>query len=169
MRINAQLIDASNGQQLWAERYDSKMDDVFALQDNITRKIILALEMKLTPSEEKAGCGQGDQKSRGLRRVPQGSAELSLLTAESLADARENLEKAVNLDPEFSKAYAALAGVYWRAGQFVGLQRGLDLKDVYSMHMAILKAHDFLKKAMKKPTALAYGLKSPDLSMPIPA
>ena len=40
MRINAQLIDASNGQHLWAERYDRKFDDVFALQDKITRKII---------------------------------------------------------------------------------------------------------------------------------
>ena len=160
MRINAQLIDASNGQQLWAERYDGKMDDVFALQDNITRKIILALEMKLTPSEEKAVADKGTKNLEAYDAYLKGLQSYRLLTAESLADARENLEKAVNLDPEFSKAYAALAGVYWRAGQFVGLQRGLDLKDVYSVHMAILKAHDFLKKAMKKPTALAYGLKS---------
>jgi tetratricopeptide (TPR) repeat protein len=160
MRINAQLIDAANGQQLWAERYDGKMDDVFALQDNITRKIILALEMKLTPSEEKAVADKGTKNLEAYDAYLKGLQSYRLLTAESLAEAKENLERAVRLDPEFSKAYAALAVVYWRAAQFAGLQKGLGLEDVYSMHMATLKAHDFLKKAMKKPTALAYGLMS---------
>jgi adenylate cyclase len=160
MRINAQLIDASNGQQLWAERYDGKMDDVFALQDNITRKILLALEMKLTPSEEKSVTDKGTKNVEAYDAFLKGLQSYRVLTAESLADARVNLEKAVQLDPEFSKAYAALAVVYWRAGQFAGLQKGLDLDDVYSVHVATLKAHAFLKKAMKKPTALAYGLMS---------
>jgi len=160
MRINAQLIDASNGQQLWAERYDGKMDDVFALQDNITRKIILALEMKLTASEEKAVADKGTNNLEAYDAFLKGLQSYRLLTAEALADAKENLEKAVQLDPEFSKAYAVLAVVYWRAGQFAGLQKGLDLDDLDSVHTATLKAHDFLKKAMRKPTALAYGLMS---------
>jgi TolB-like protein/class 3 adenylate cyclase len=53
VRINAQLIDATTGGHLWAERYDGKMDDVFALQDRITRKIVGALAVKLTAGEEK--------------------------------------------------------------------------------------------------------------------
>jgi hypothetical protein len=59
MRINAQLIDTSNGQHLWAERYDRKSDDVFALQDKITRKIISALALKLTANEQKALTDKG--------------------------------------------------------------------------------------------------------------
>jgi TolB-like protein len=59
VRINAQLIDASNGQHLWAERYDGKMDDIFALQDKITRKIISALTLKLTAGEQKALTDRG--------------------------------------------------------------------------------------------------------------
>jgi adenylate cyclase len=53
VRINAQLIDATTGGHLWADRYDGKMDDVFALQDRITRKIVEALAVKLTVGEEK--------------------------------------------------------------------------------------------------------------------
>jgi adenylate cyclase len=57
VRINAQLIDATTGGHLWAERYDGKMDDVFALQDRITRKIVGALAVKLTAGEEKQDGG----------------------------------------------------------------------------------------------------------------
>ena len=97
MRINAQLVDAANGQQLWAERYDGKLDDVFALQDNITRKIILALEMKLTASEENAVADKGTKNLEAYDAFLKGLQSYRLLTAESLADAKENLEKAVQL------------------------------------------------------------------------
>jgi adenylate cyclase len=59
VRINAQLIDASNGHHLWADRYDGDMCDIFALQDKITRKIISALALKLTASEQKALTDRG--------------------------------------------------------------------------------------------------------------
>jgi adenylate cyclase len=53
VRINAQLIDATTGGHLWAERYDGKMENVFALQDRITQKIVSALKLKLTTGEER--------------------------------------------------------------------------------------------------------------------
>jgi len=52
VRINAQLIDAKNGQHIWAERYDRQMRDIFALQDEITLKIMSALQVKLTRGEQ---------------------------------------------------------------------------------------------------------------------
>ena len=52
MRINAQLIDAATGHHLWAERYDGDMSDIFALGDNITRKIAASLAVKLTADEQ---------------------------------------------------------------------------------------------------------------------
>ena len=51
VRINAQLIDATTGGHIWAERYDGTLDDVFALQDNVTREIIAALAVTLTGEE----------------------------------------------------------------------------------------------------------------------
>ncbi|NIO06928.1 MAG: adenylate/guanylate cyclase domain-containing protein, partial [Deltaproteobacteria bacterium] len=52
VRINAQLIDATTGGHLWAERYDGKLGDVFDLQDKITQKIVAALSVKLASGEQ---------------------------------------------------------------------------------------------------------------------
>ena len=52
MRVNAQLIDALDGTHVWADRYDGTYDDVFALQDRMTAKIIAALSLKLSPQEK---------------------------------------------------------------------------------------------------------------------
>jgi hypothetical protein len=54
VRINAQLIDATTGGHLWAERYDGSLADVFALQDNVTRQIVAALAVNLTAGELEA-------------------------------------------------------------------------------------------------------------------
>ena len=160
MRINAQLIDTSSGQHLWADRYDGKMDDVFALQDHITHKIISALALKLTANEKKAVADRGTNNIQAYDEFLKGWQNYRLLSKEGFAEAKVHLEKAVELDPEFCRAYAALAVLYWRASQFAGLQQGLGLTDFNSVSVATLKSHHLLKKAMKKPTALAYGLSS---------
>ena len=160
MRINAQLIDAANGQQLWAERYDGRLDDVFALQDNITRKIILALEMKLTVQRRKSRRGQGDPKPGSLRRLSQRSAELPAPDGRIPRRRKANLEK-----PCSSTRSSATPMPRWRwctgVRAVCRASREASISTTsYSVRLATLKAHDFLKKAMKKPTALAYGLMS---------
>ena len=52
MRINAQLIDAIKGNHLWSETYDRELKDIFAVQDDITRKILTALQVQLTRGEQ---------------------------------------------------------------------------------------------------------------------
>ena len=52
MRITAQLVDASTGHHLWADRYDGELKDIFALQDAVTQKIVAALQVKLTKGEQ---------------------------------------------------------------------------------------------------------------------
>ena len=52
VRITAQLIDAQTGGHVWSERYDRELKDIFALQDEITRKIMLAMQVKLTEGEQ---------------------------------------------------------------------------------------------------------------------
>ncbi len=112
LRISAQLADASNGVQLWGDRYDRQMVDIFALQDEVTRTIAATLGVKM--------------QDVALRRAMKKSAvELSaydcllrarrytwVLSAEAHADARDLLEKAVELDPLSADAHALLANVY---------------------------------------------------------
>src|SRR5262249_39117938 len=113
VRITAQLIDAITGYHLWADRYDRDLHDIFALQDEVTQKIVTALEVKLTPSEQER-LGQPltnnfdayDYYLRGL--------EYDLrLTKEANVHACQMYAKAVELDPQFATAYACLGFAYF--------------------------------------------------------
>jgi len=162
VRINAQLIDASNGQHLWAERYDGKFDDVFALQDKITHKIISALALKLTANEEKAVVDKGTDNLQAYDEFLKGWQGYRMLTKEGFAEAKIHLEKAVELDPDFARAYAALAVLYQKAIETAapGLRLGLGVTNHAELDAVRNKPQLLLKKAMKKPTALAHGLMS---------
>jgi TolB-like protein len=69
VRINAQLVDAVSGDHLWAERFDRSLDDIFAVQDEVTAKIVEALLGRLRAS----AAAQSAQKSRGLRSLRAGA------------------------------------------------------------------------------------------------
>jgi len=130
VRINAQLVDASTGQHLWAERYEGGLNDIFALQDGIIRKIVSALALKLTASEQEALADKGQETRWPYEEYLKGWENYRRFTNESFARAKIYLEKAVELDPEFARAYGALAMLYWKALTTSGLKRGLGLTDL---------------------------------------
>ena len=111
VRITAQLIDASSGGHVWAERYDRDLTDIFAVQDEVTNHIVEALRVKLSPSE-----------AARIADVPTESAEahdLFLKAREFLFGQRSSrevfehavsmLNRAIDLDPNYADAYAGLA------------------------------------------------------------
>jgi adenylate cyclase len=113
VRITAQLIDAATGYHVWADRYDRDLQDIFAMQDEVTKRIVTALEIKLT---------EGERQRLGY--VPTGSLEAydyylrglechSLATEKDNTQAQEMLEKAIQLDPQFALAYACLGWNYF--------------------------------------------------------
>ncbi len=109
VRITAQLIDATNGYHLWAERYDRKLAEVFAVQDDVTRKIVTALSVKLAGDEK-------DQLARGTignfeayDLLLRGRQYENRRTKEDNALAQDTYRRAIELDPEFARAYGALA------------------------------------------------------------
>jgi tetratricopeptide (TPR) repeat protein len=160
VRINAQLVETSTGQHLWAERYEGKMNDIFALQDGITQNIVSALALKLTASEQEALADKGTDNLLAYDHYLKGWESYRQQTDESFARAKFHLEKAVELDPEFSRAYAALAIMYWRAIEIAAFRQVLGLNHWTKVMQASLKSRDLLQKAMKKPTPLAHGLMS---------
>jgi adenylate cyclase len=109
IRITAQLIDASTEQHLWGERYDRDLKDIFALQDEITMKIMTALQVKLTEGEQARLFGKGTANLQAYEKVLQGREHIRRLNIEGNVQARELFEEAIALDPEYSIAYAALA------------------------------------------------------------
>ena len=156
VRINAQLIDATTGGHLWAERYDGHMADIFSLQDKITQKIVSALAVRLTSGEKENLASKGTDNLEAYDAFMRGWQHYLRHTPESFAQAISDFGKAVEIDPDFSRAYAALALVYMRASGSKEWYEVLET-DYFTLRV---KARHFLNIAMKKPTSLAYRVAS---------
>jgi TolB-like protein/class 3 adenylate cyclase/lipoprotein NlpI len=107
IRINAQLIDATTGGHLWAERYDRDYKDIFALQDEVVQRIVFALSVKLTQTEKEQLARKYTDNLEAYDYYLRGEQALQSFTVEGLAKARSMFEKAIELDPKFAQAYAA--------------------------------------------------------------
>jgi adenylate cyclase len=112
VRITAQLVDAKNGNHLWADRYDRELKDLFSLQDDITMKIITALEVKLTEGEQARITGSGTDNLDAYLKVLQARDLKRHQTIESNHKARRLVEEAIKLDPTYAQAYRWLSGTY---------------------------------------------------------
>ena len=118
VRINAQLIDATTGGHLWAERYDGSLEDVFALQDKVTAKIVEAMSVNLT-YEEREGLGSlGTADTDAHDAYLQGLSFYNRNTPEDNAKAESYFKSAVELDANFKSAYTALAKVYYKGREW---------------------------------------------------
>jgi TolB-like protein/Tfp pilus assembly protein PilF len=112
IRVNAQLIDALKGHHLWAERYDRDVKDIFAIQDEITMKIITALQVKLTSGEMIHVLAKGAKNIDAFTKYLQAVDLWTRLTKEANAQAKKLLEEAIALDPEYPGPYIGLAKTY---------------------------------------------------------
>jgi TolB-like protein/class 3 adenylate cyclase/Flp pilus assembly protein TadD len=112
VRINAQLIDATTGGHLWAERYDGELTDVFELQDRVTRQIIEALTLELTPEEDRRRQNLATENAAAHDAYLLGLSHYYRRTPEGFAEARRQFEKAIDLDPDYPTPYAALAKLF---------------------------------------------------------
>jgi TolB-like protein len=112
VRINAQLVDATTGHHLWAERFDGTFVDIFALQDRFTRKIVAALALKLTEDEQKNLTLRYTENVEAYDAYLKGRQYLIESGPEGLVKAVGYFEKAVELDPDYSSAHAGVASAY---------------------------------------------------------
>jgi TolB-like protein len=119
VRINAQLIETATGGHVWAERYDGSLDDIFAVQDEITDKIVAALQIRLTPREAAVAQHRITDSVEAYELYLKGRAEFNRYNPEGTSAAERLLEQAIDIDPEFAAAYAALSGVLQQGWSFV--------------------------------------------------
>jgi adenylate cyclase len=109
IRITVQLIDALTGHHLWAERYDRDLKDIFALQDEITMKIITALQVKLRPGETVHLMAKGSKNIDAYIKLLQAIELTGRGTKEANAQTKKLLEEAIALDPTYPRLYVCLA------------------------------------------------------------
>jgi TolB-like protein len=112
IRVTAQLIDVRTDTHLWSETYTRQLDDIFAVQDEIARAIVAALEITLSGGDEEKLATHSTSNVAAYNKYLQGRHLWNQRSARSLRAAVEPLREAVELDPGFSQAWAALADTY---------------------------------------------------------
>lgn len=112
VRINAELIDTSTGLQLWADRYDSELKDLFELQDDVRRKIVAALAVKLSPGEGRRLARKPTDNVEAYDLWARGREIEGHMTAKENVQARKMFLRAIVIDPQFASAYASIANTY---------------------------------------------------------
>lgn len=113
VRITAQLIDAATGHHLWAERYDRNLQDLFAVQDEITQHIVDALQVRLTEGEQLLVWRRHTRDPEAWNLVYKSIEHFRRFTKEDNIRARQYAERAAELDPEYAVAYNLLGWTYW--------------------------------------------------------
>ncbi len=108
LRITAQLINVKDGFHLWSETYEREMDDIFAIQDEISGAISTALELELGTAAPRAAAPP-TQNLEAYNLYLRGRYLLAARGGENMLQADELFERAVTLDPEFSAAWSAMA------------------------------------------------------------
>lgn len=130
VRISAQLIEGSSGGHLWAERYDRGLEDIFAVQDDVTEKIVRALEINLVGGAAAHEARDQTHDPEAYDCVLRGREQYRLFSKDSNAAARQLYERAITLDPNYAEPYAGLAETYvqdWFIGTEPTLDRAFEL------------------------------------------
>lgn len=128
VRINTQLIDTTTGGHIWAERYDGKLDNIFAVQDAILAKVVEAMELHLTDRErDRQDEGPKTDSLEAYDLVLQARKLLSRFDHNTAAEARDLLERAIEIDPSYVEAYSLLGFYYFDQWRVWGRQRDKNL------------------------------------------
>ena len=113
LRISTQLIDATTGEHVWAERYDRELRDLFTLQDEITEAIVGALSPALWRSEETRAARKESHRLDAWDSVARGWWHFQRQTKDDSAKARLFFEHAIELDPHHADGYVGVGATHW--------------------------------------------------------
>ncbi|MFL6570168.1 MAG: winged helix-turn-helix domain-containing protein [Burkholderiales bacterium] len=136
LKVNVRLTDSTTGQQLWSERYEKSVGDLFAVQDEIVARLVAALPVKLSEAERSRLARRYTRNLEAYDYFLRGQAALLTRTHEDNQTAREMYRKALALDPAFARAYAGLALTHaadyrnqWTDGGPQALARAFELAE----------------------------------------
>lgn len=113
IRLTAQLIDGQTGNHVWATRYDRNLEDIFAVQDELTETMVGAIEPELGKAEQERARLKKPGSLDMWDLYQRGMAALNALTADSLVEAEAIFDKVIALDSTFAAAFAGLAEIHY--------------------------------------------------------
>jgi tetratricopeptide (TPR) repeat protein len=112
IRVNAQLIEASSGRHQWADRYDRELEDIFTVQDEIVREIVVAMDVQLIEGEQARTLATGTANLEAWECVRLGMPDAVNATTGANLKAKELFERAIELDPGYAVAWVMLGWIY---------------------------------------------------------
>ena len=112
VRIIAQLVEVETGNQIWAERFDRDLEDIFEVQDEVTRSIVAVLPGRIQDDVVDRAARKPPENMKAYELMLQGKAYRDLLSSEGNAEARRCCQKAIELDPRYARAYMYLSDSY---------------------------------------------------------
>jgi adenylate cyclase len=134
VRITAQLLDAATGHHLWAERYDRNLEDIFALQDEITREIVAALDVRLLRGEQSTAWRHSLRRPEALDAYYRGLDALNRITSEANVQAAHSFGQVIRLEPDSPLGYLGSAWTHLSASRYgwsdsapLSMQRAAEL------------------------------------------
>ncbi len=145
IRITAQLIKVADGSHLWSEKFDREIEDIFAIQDEISLAIIDSLKIKLLGKEKEAIVKRHTENLEAYNLYLKGNYYCQMMTAEGFKKALEHFEQALQKDPNYALAYTGLATVYWYSSYWGNVPP----------NKAYPRAKEYTKKALELDNNLA--------------
>ena len=120
LRITAQLVNVADGFHLWSETYDRDMKDILAVQSDVARRVVEALQLQLGVDEERALAKKATENPEAHRLYLLGRYHFAKFTRAGWTNAIHSFEQALQVDPNFALAYCGLADTYgWAGGQLM--------------------------------------------------
>jgi adenylate cyclase len=114
VRVTAQLIDAETGHHLWADKFDGTLEDIFEIQDELTRRIVASVEPEMEQAELRKAATERAANLSAWDYFLRGRAQAHLMTPDGNTQARDFFEKAITLDADYADAFAGLSFTYQR-------------------------------------------------------
>jgi TolB-like protein/Tfp pilus assembly protein PilF len=148
VRVTAQLIDAQTNNHIWAERYDRDLKDIFAIQDDITMKIVTAMRVSLTDGEQARISAKGTDNLEAYLKCLKSHEYLLRMNREDNIRARKMAEEAIALDPGYARPYAILANTH---------QLDLWYRSTKSPKQSLAVAFKLAQEALRMDESLGYA------------
>jgi len=148
VRINAQLIDGTTGQNLWAERYDESTNNIWGIQAEITGRIVRTLAVRITEIEQQRVLAKPTDNFEAYEFLLKGQALLARQSRNENFEARKLFRRAIELDPNYATAYSGLGWTYYEAVQWGWTG---------SPQQAVQQAYDLSQKALSLEASDIFG------------
>jgi len=145
IRVTAQLVEAETGKQVWSERYDRDLVDIFAVQDEITEAVTIAIAPAIAAAEQQRAMRKPPGSLDAWGAYQRGLWHLSKASAEENALAEKFFQRAIDLDPIFAGGYTGLAAAINRAGVMFltrNLEEALSAEEILARRAVALDGDD---------------------------